>query len=289
MEGFRENLKMTDQEILIGEDLKLNKDKLQDGGICCLITGNSGSGKSILSKKIIKSLNEDNSSQIIVIDFEGEYCELRKNNKFKVVGSGINYLPGNKPDFNYELDKIKELCDFVFSDEGVNYVIDVSDLNCNSSLTKNFIIDFAENLISFRKRTKPCCLFIDDLSNVCYRYSKSESDINCKNAIVKLQRLGRSRLVSSFLISPRIKSLPKDITCECNTMLMGKIAIGDFERNALYIGVNKNYFEEIINYDFVAYGYGFDLEYPIIFNDFLEIKENDFETIKKEYILESKV
>ena len=277
---------MTKQEILIGEDLKLNREKLQDGNICCLITGNSGSGKSILSKKIIKSLNEDNSSQIIVIDFEGEYCGLRENNKFKVIGSDLDYIPENKPDFNYELDKIKKLCDSIFSDEDINYVIDVSELNCDVSLTKKFIIEFINNLINLRKRTKPCCLFIDDLSNVCYRYSNSELDINCKNAIVKLQRFGRSRLISSFFISSRIKSLPKDITSECNTILMGKIRNEDFERNALYIGVNKNYFEEIINYEFIAYGHGFDLEHPVIFNDLLEAKKNDFETIKKEKISE---
>lgn len=258
---------MNKQEILIGKDLKLNKEKLQDGGICCLITGQSGSGKTFLTKKIINSLSEDNSSQIIVIDFEGDYFNLRENNKFKLIGSDLDYLPEYKPDFNYELDKIKELCDCIVSDEDINYVIDVSDLNHNAKLTKNFIIDFVENLISFRKRTKSCCLFIDDLSNTCYRYSNSELDIDCKNAIVKLQRLGRSRLVSSFFVSQRIKSLPKDITSKCNTILMGKITSEDFERNALYIGVNKNYFEEIVNYEFVAYGHGFDLEHPVIFND----------------------
>jgi energy-coupling factor transporter ATP-binding protein EcfA2 len=273
------------QEILIGKDLKLNKEKLQDGGICCLITGQSGSGKTFLTKKIINSLSEDNSSQIIVIDFEGDYFNLRENNKFKLIGSDLDYLPEYKPDFNYELDKIKELCDCIVSDEDINYVIDVSDLNHNAKLTKNFIIDFVENLISFRKRTKSCCLFIDDLSNTCYRYSNSELDIDCKNAIVKLQRLGRSRLVSSFFVSQRIKSLPKDITSKCNTILMGKITSEDFERNALYIGVNKNYFEEIVNYEFVAYGHGFDLEHPVIFNDLLELNENDFETIKKEYLV----
>jgi nucleoside-triphosphatase THEP1 len=274
---------MTKQEILIGEDLKLNKDKLQDGNVCCLITGNSGSGKSFLTKKIINSLSEDNSTQIIVIDFEGEYYELRKNNKFKVIGLDLlDYLPKNKSDFNYEIDKIKELCDFVFSNEDISYVIDISTLNHDVSLTKKFIIEFVENLINFRKRTKPCCLIIDDLSNTCYRYSNSNLDIDCKNAIVKLQRLGRSKLVSSFFISSRIKSLPKDITSECNTILMGKIRNEDFERNALYIGVNKNYFEEIINYEFIAYGHGFDLERPVRFNDLLEAEENDFETIKKE-------
>lgn len=276
---------MNKQEILIGKDLKLNKEKLQDGGICCLITGQSGSGKTFLTKKIINSLSEDNSSQIIVIDFEGDYFNLRENNKFKLIGSDLDYLPEYKPDFNYELDKIKELYDCIVSDEDINYVIDVSDLNHNAKLTKNFIIDFVENLISFRKRTKSCCLFIDDLSNTCYRYSNSELDIDCKNAIVKLQRLGRSRLVSSFFVSQRIKSLPKDITSKCNTILMGKITSEDFERNALYIGVNKNYFEEIVNYEFVAYGHGFDLEHPVIFNDLLELNENDFETIKKEYLV----
>ena len=275
---------MTKQEILIGEDLKLNREKLQDGNICCLITGNSGSGKSILSKKIIKSLNEDNSSQIIVIDFEGEYCGLRENNKFKVIGSDLDYIPENKPDFNYELDKIKKLCDSIFSDEDINYVIDVSELNCDVSLTKKFIIEFIKILINLRKRTKPCCLIIDNLS-ICYRYSNTDLDKNCKNAIVMLQKLARSRFISLFFISQRIKSLPKDITCECNTILMGRIPSEDFERNALFIGVNKNYFEKIINYDFIAYGHGFDLEYPVIFDDFLETKENDFETIKKECLV----
>lgn len=277
---------MNNQKILISDDLKLNKDKLQDGNVCCLITGNSGSGKSYLTKKIINSLTKENSGQIIVIDFEGEYYELRKNNKFRIIGLDLDYLPEYKPDFNYELDKIKELCDLIFSNEDINYVINLSDLNHNTSLTKNFIIDFAENLISFRKRTKSCCLFIDDLSNICYRYSKNELDIDCKNAIVKLQRLGRSRYISSFFISPRIKSLPKDITSECNTILMGKIQNEDFERNALYIGINEKYFKEIDNYNFIAYGCGFDLEHPVIFDDLLESKENDFETIKKENISE---
>lgn len=277
---------MTKQEILIGEDLRLNKDKLQDGNVCCLITGQSGSGKTVLTKKIINSLNKEDSGQIIVIDFEGDYYELRKNNKFKTIGLNLDYLPQCEPDFYYELNKIKELCDLISSNEDVNYVIDVSGLE--RTVVQTLIIEFSKNLIDFRKRSRPCCLFIDDLSTVCYRFSNSELDKNCKNAIVMLQRLARSRYISLFLISQKIRSLPKDITSECNTILMGKIPSEDFERNALYIGVNKNYFKEIINYDFIAYGHGFDLEYPVIFDDFLEIKENDFETIKKEKFLGEK-
>lgn len=275
----------SEKAILIGEDLKLSKEKLQDGNVCCLITGQSGSGKTVLTKKIINSLNEDNSSQIIVIDFEGEYNELR-NNKFKVISLNLEYvrkyIPEYSVDFSGNLNKIQEICNLIFSDENINYIIDLSGLEPDS--VKNFIIEFTKILINLRKRTKPCCLIIDNLS-ICYRYSNTDLDKNCKNAIVMLQKLARSRFISLFFISQRIKSLPKDITSECNTMLMGKIPSEDFERNALYIGVNKNYFKEIINYDFIAYGHGFDLEYPVTFDDFLEIKENDFETIKKECLV----
>jgi len=240
------------------DQVLFDSEQIVNGEVQCLTVGNSGSGKSYLTRNLIEELYAKKLGNILVIDSEGEYLSLRKLFDFVILG----------------LDK--EKCDIVITEENaaklavemlknkINVIIDVSYTNDDDrqEIVSNYINAIIES--SSICTPVPLQIIIEEMSRFARRGINTISNMKCIASLKKLAHFGRLRGISTFCNAQRITQLSIDIRSEYNTMIIGKCSDdADINRYATKIGLKSDPSRELkielrkLKHEFLAWGDGF--------------------------------
>lgn len=250
-------IKNNDNSIVIGNsdygNIAFNGTKLLRGDIRCITVGTSGSGKSYLTRNMIEEFYRSDMGIVIVIDPEGEYWTLREKYDFVILGTDEDFC-----DILISEDNAADLAILTMKNR-ISIIIDLAH-NCddkNKQLIASIFIDSLMN--NSRYSQYPIQLIIEEASKFARRGDSSQSNIKCTNSLKKTAMTGRKRKISTFYNTQRITQLHKDIIAECQTKLLGKIDdVADINRNSINIGIKDGSVFRKLNYEFFAYGPGFD-------------------------------
>lgn len=245
--------------IIIGnsdyDQVAFDSEKIIAGEVQCLTVGNSGSGKSFLTRNLIEELYAKKLGNILVIDPEGEYLSLRKLFDFVILG--LN----------------KENCDIIITEENatklavemlknkINVIIDVSytDDNNRQEIVSNYINSVIDNSSLMICASAPLQIIVEEISRFARRGINTISNMKCIASLKRLAQFGRLREISTFCNAQRVNQLPIDIRTEYNNMIIGKCSDdADIKRNSGRIGLkNSSEIKSLKNYQFLAWGDGF--------------------------------
>ncbi len=241
-------------DVVIGnsdyDQVLFDSEKIVNGEIQCLITGTSGSGKSYLTRNIIESLYAKKLGIISVIDSEGEYLSLREKYDFVILGVD------------------KDTCDILITKENVHVLVNrmfdhkiniIVDLKYTDDTNRREILSSYIEAIIDRRDCSPLQIVIDETSRFASKNERSIANIKCTEWLKRLAQFGRMREISTFYSSQKITQLPKNISVECNTKIIGRCSNDiDTKLNSRTIG-EQNTFEikSLKNYEFLAFGSGF--------------------------------
>lgn len=202
-------------EIKINKDTPIDLEKLVDSKL--LIQANSGGGKSWAVRRVIEQAF--GKTQIIVLDTEGEFSNLREKNDFVLVGKGAD-APAEVRSAELLAKRLLEL--------KVSAIIDLYELLPKDR--KHFVKLFLNALINAPKDLWPInhgdCLVILDEAHI-YAPEKGESE--ALDAVASMASLGRKRGLGLILATQRISKLNKDAAAECNNKLIGRASL-DIDR-----------------------------------------------------------
>lgn len=253
------NKQDNDNNIAIGnsdyDQVLFDSKQIVNGEVHSLTSGTSGSGKSYLTRTIIESLCINKLGTIVVIDPEGEYLSLRKLFDFVILGVD------------------KDTCDILITEENagslatkmlehkINMIIDLkyTDDHNRQEIASNFINAVIDNSSPALCNSSPLQIVIDETSRFASKGVRSIANIKCTGSLKRLIQFGRMREISTFYNTQRVTQLPADITCECDTVIIGKCSNQiDIERNSRKIGLkNSSEIESLKKYEFIACGDGF--------------------------------
>lgn len=235
------------------DQVLFDSEQIVNGEVQCLTIGNSGSGKSYLTRNLIEELYAKKLGNILVIDPEGEYLSLRKLFDFVILG--LN----------------KENCDIMITEENaaklavemlknkINVIIDLkyADDHSRQEIVSNYINTVIE--LSSICTPTPLQVIIEEVSRFASKGINSISNMKCIASLKRLAQLGRMRGISTFCNSQRVNQLPIDIRTEYNNMIIGKCSDeADIKRNSSRIGLkNSSEIKLLKNYQFLAWGDGF--------------------------------
>lgn len=197
--------------------VKLNKDIGFDLGKLIetrlLIQANSGGGKSYAIRRIIEQAF--GKVQIIVLDPEGEFTNLRGKFDFIYAGKGGD-APVESRSATLLAHRLLEL--------KASAIIDLYELPPQER--KHFVRLFCEAMVNAPKELWHECLIIIDEAHV-FAPEKGESE--AMGPVIDLATRGRKRGYSVVLATQRLPKLNKDAAAECNNKLIGR-ASQDIDR-----------------------------------------------------------
>lgn len=236
------------------DQVLFDSEQIVYGEVQCITVGNSGSGKSYLTRNLIEELYAKKLGNILIIDPEGEYFSLRKLFDFVILG--LN----------------KDTCDILITEENaaklavemlknkINVIIDVSytDDNNRQEIVSNYINSIIDNSSPMICTSAPLQIIIEETSRFARRGINTISNMKCIASLKKLAQFGRLRGISTFCNAQRANQLPIDIRTEYNNMIIGRCSDdADIKRNAAKIGL-KNVLElKKLKHEFFAWGNGF--------------------------------
>lgn len=178
-----------------------------------LIQANSGGGKSYTIRRIIEQAF--GHVQIIVIDPEGEFGNMRSKYDFVYVGKEGD-TPAETRSASLLAKRLLEL--------KASAIIDLYELPPQER--KRFVKLFCEAMVNAPKELWHDCLVIIDEAHI-FAPEKSESE--ALDSVINLTTLGRKRGYCVVLASQRISKLHKDAAAECNNKLIGRTSL-DIDR-----------------------------------------------------------
>lgn len=224
-----------------------------------LIQANSGGGKSFAIRRIIEQTF--GHVQIIVIDPEGEFGNMRSAYDFVYVGKDGD-APAEPRSAALLARKLLEL--------KASAIIDLYELSPQDR--KHFVRLFCEALVNAPKELWHDTLIVIDESHV-FAPEKGESE--SLGAVIDLASRGRKRGFCVALATQRPAKLNKDAAAECNNKLIGRASLDiDRKRSAEELGFSGK--EEVRSLrdlepgEFYTFG-------PAISRDVRKIKIGDVE------------
>lgn len=229
-----------------------NGETISDGGVRCLTIGTTGSGKSFLTRNIIESLYAKKIGIIIVIDPEGEYYSLRSIYDFVILGVDDEFC-----DMLITEENASELATKILKHK-VNVIIDLkhTDDRTRQEIASKFIDSMID---ADSKYVSPVELVIEEASRFAAKGINNPSNIKCTASLKKIAQFGRKRQISAFYNTQRITQLHKDISAECDSVIIGRCTDdADIKRNAAKIGLKNPLELRKIKHEFFAWGNGFD-------------------------------
>lgn len=269
------SIKNSKDSMIIGDSdygkIAFKKNAIDKGMVRCLTVGQSGSGKSYLSRSVIESFVEK-SYHVIVLDPEGEYYSLREKYDFIIAGCNEDECDLvfkesleniDECEFKTKLISAEELAEKIIKNK-INVILDLNPLDYSgkqkiASLFLNGILKYASDLPS------PLVLFIEEASVFAQKGSKKTEANECMESLKAISKLGRKRGICSFYNTQRITQLHGDMRSEFTDYLMGFCATrADILRNAEYLGNLKEkeatrLFKGLKNtHKFISFGSGFD-------------------------------
>lgn len=222
-----------------------------------LAQANSGGGKSWLIRRIIEEAF--GKVQIIVLDPEGEFTNLREKYDFVIAGKDGD-APAESKSATLLAHRLLEL--------KVSAIVDLYELPPHER--KHFVKLFFDSMVNAPKELWHDCLVILDEAHI-FAPEKGESE--ALGSVIDLATRGRKRGFCLIPATQRLSKLNKDVAAECNNKLIGRASQDiDRKRAAEELGFTTK--EQIISLrnlrpgEFYAFG-------PAISDDVIKLTVGD--------------
>lgn len=223
-----------------------------------LIQANSGGGKSWAIRRIVEQAF--GKVQIIVIDPEGEFSNLRQEHDFVYIAKD-----GDAP----ATVRSAALLAQRLMETKASAIIDLYEI---PGERKAYVKAFLDALVNLPKELWQDCLIIID---ECHQFAPEKDESMALQSVSNLASLGRKRGYCLIAASGRPAKLNKDVAAECNNKLIGRATLDvDRKRNADEIGLSDK--KEVLGLrnlepgNFYTFG-------PAISNDVEVIKIGDIQ------------
>lgn len=198
-------------KIKLNSTIEIDLPKLIDSRL--LIQANSGGGKSYAIRRIVEQAF--GKVQIIILDPEGEFTNLRSKYDFIYIGKDGD-APTEPRSASLLASRLLEL--------KASAIIDLYELPPQER--KHFVRLFCEAMVNSPKELWHDVLVIIDEAHV-FAPEKGESE--ALGAVIDLASRGRKRGFCSVLATQRPAKLNKDAAAECNNKLIGRASL-DIDR-----------------------------------------------------------
>lgn len=236
-------------------DLKINVPKLIDSRM--LIQANSGGGKSWANRWLIEYAF--GKVQVIVIDPEGEFSNMRQHYDFVYAGKGGD-CPAESRSAALLATRLLEL--------KASAIVDIYELPPQER--KHFVKLFLDAMVNAPKELWHDCLIILDEAHI---FAPEKDQAESLSAVIDMASRGRKRGFCLVPATQRPAKLNKDVAAECNNKLIGRASLDiDRKRSAEELGFNTK--EEVLSLrnlepgEFYAFG-------PAISREVIKIKIGD--------------
>jgi hypothetical protein len=195
-----------------------------------LITGDSGSGKSYLMRKILEQVSR--TTQTIVFDPEGEFASLREIRDMVLAGPG-GEVPAEPRSASLLARRLIEL--------RTSAVIDLSDLTIRQR--QEFAAGFCETMVALPKSLwTDCFIVFDEAHELAGEGDKSVSE----QALASLSVKGRKRGFCVAAATTRLSMLSKNVAAGLKNKFLGSFSLdADIKRAANDLGFGKEKWPEI--------------------------------------------
>lgn len=222
-----------------------------------LIQANSGGGKSWANRRFIEQAF--GKKQIIVIDPEGEFANMRGEYDFIYIGKG-----GDAP----AETKSAALLAIRLLETKASAIVDIYEMPMPER--KLFVKLFLDAMVNAPKELWHDCFIILDEA---HKFAPEKEESVALEAVADIASRGRKRGYCLIPATQRPAKLNKDVAAECNNKLIGRASLDiDRKRSAEELGFTSK--EEILSLrnldpgEFFAFG-------PAISRDVLKIKIGD--------------
>jgi len=213
-----------------GENVRIDLKKLLDTR--AIITASSGGGKSWMIRKLLQE--SYGKVQQIILDWEGEYSNLRPEFDYLIIGDN-GEIPISIKTAEILAKKVMEL--------SVSTILDLSDLPRHDRIL--FVKRFLDSLLNLPKELYDhlVLLVIDEAHQLCPQKGNAES----MNSVIDAMSLGRKRGIGTALCTQRIAKLNKDAVAEARNVIMGGMGLlEDRKRACDEMGFNTKSLEQSI-------------------------------------------
>lgn len=209
-------------KIKLNDKVSIDLDKLIESRL--LVQANSGGGKSFTIRRIIEQVF--GHVQIIVIDPEGEFGNMRKEFDFVYAGKDGD-APAEPRSATLLARRLLEL--------KASAVIDLYELPPKDR--KHFVRLFCESLVNAPKELWHDVLVIIDEAHV---FAPEKDQSEALGAVIDLASRGRKRGYCLIPATQRPAKLNKDVAAECNNKLIGRASLDiDRKRSAEELGLTS--------------------------------------------------
>ncbi len=246
-----ENTPLSATEFLVGSIPETNYPVIIDKTTAIThhtaIIGVTGTGKSIFARNLIREYLKDPDTNVICIDFTGEYIgKFKELNPTKTISDGVSKSLFKKIDdieiekgenYNKDTDNtrklkgevskamFKELKAFLESESSISIfeLPDVANSSGVLSYTKTFfriLFHIAKNNGNFGKRV---CLVLEEAHTIVpeWNFSGVSDKVGqpLLNSIAQIALQGRKYNVGLMVIAQRTANVSKTILTQCNTII----------------------------------------------------------------------
>ena len=250
--------------MIIGKQTETNEDAKIDLKTLirtrCLISANSGGGKSWIIRRLLEQTH--GKVQQMVIDLDGEFETLREKYDYLLVGRD-GEIPADIKTAEILAKRLLEI--------NVSTILDLSELKNYERVL--FVKRFLDSLINSPKKLwHPVMVIVDEAHHFCPQSAKSES----ASSVIDLMTRGRKRGFAGVLATQRISKLHKDACAEANNRLIGRTGLDvDRKRASEELGFTSKEDELSLRNlepgDFYAFG-------PAISKEIVKVKVGKVET-----------
>lgn len=209
--GTRAAGSVKNMKIKLNETVSIDLAKLIESRM--LIQANSGGGKSHTIRRIIEQAFPH--VQIIVIDPEGEFANMRSKFDFVYVGKDGD-APAEPRSAALLATRLLEL--------KASAIIDLYELPPQDR--KGFVRIFCDALVNAPKKLWHDVIVVIDEAHV---FAPEKDQSEALGAVIDLASRGRKRGFCAILATQRPAKLSKDAAAECNNKLIGR-AVLDIDR-----------------------------------------------------------
>ena len=215
-------------KITLGKNVQMDLDKAIESKI--LIQANSGGGKSYTIRRFIEQAF--GKKQIIVLDIEGEFANMRSQFDFVYAGPGGD-APVESRSAALLARRLLEL--------KASAIIDLYELPPQER--KHFVKLFLESMVNAPKELWHDCFVILDEAHV---FAPEKDQAESLGAVSDMASRGRKRGYCLVVATQRPAKLNKDVAAECNNKLIGRASLDiDQERSAKELGFRSK--EDILS------------------------------------------
>ena len=198
-------------KIKLNNSISIDLPKLIESRL--LIQANSGGGKSWAIRRVIEQAF--GKVQIIVLDPEGEFTNLREKYDFVFAGKGGD-APAEPRSAGLLARRLLEL--------RASAIVDLYEMH--PSERKHFVRVFLDTMVNAPKELWHDCLVILDEA---HNFAPEKGEAESMGAVIDLATRGRKRGYCAILATQRLPKLHKDASAECNNKLIGR-ASQDIDR-----------------------------------------------------------